>query len=69
VNAESKVEPRPVQVGEWAGNGWIIESGLKSGERVILDGILKIGPGAPVQVVPEGAAPTVPADKSSAATK
>jgi membrane fusion protein (multidrug efflux system) len=51
VNAESKVEPRPVQVGEWAGDGWIIESGLKQGERVIVDGVMKIGPGAPVQVV------------------
>ena len=59
VNAESKVEPRPVQVGEWAGEGWIIESGLAVGERVILDGVMKIGPGAPVQVVPEGAAPGV----------
>ncbi|MDB5866018.1 MAG: hemolysin [Betaproteobacteria bacterium] len=51
VNAESKVEPRPVQVGEWAGDGWIIESGIKAGERVIVDGVMKIGPGAPVQVV------------------
>src|SRR5688572_8077619 len=32
VNAESKVEARPVQVGDWAGEGWIIESGLKAGE-------------------------------------
>ena len=58
VNTESKVEQRPVQVGEWAGDGWIIESGLKAGERVILDGVLKIGPGAPVQAtaapVPDG---------------
>ena len=50
VNAESKVEPRPVQVGEWAGDGWIIDSGLKAGERIVVDGVMKIGPGAPVQV-------------------
>jgi membrane fusion protein (multidrug efflux system) len=56
VNAESKVEPRPVQVGEWVGDGWIIESGIKTGERVIVDGVMKIGPGAPVQVVPAQAA-------------
>lgn len=49
VNAESKVEQRPVQVGEWAGDGWIIDSGLKPGERVVVDGVMKIGPGAPVQ--------------------
>jgi len=58
VNGESKVEPRPVQVGEWAGgDGWIIESGLKPGERVVLDGVMKIGPGAPVQVVDPSAMP------------
>lgn len=57
VNAESKVEPRPVQVGEWAGEGWIVESGLQPGERVVLDGVMKIGPGAPVQVVDPSAMP------------
>jgi membrane fusion protein (multidrug efflux system) len=51
VTADSKVEVRPVQVGEWAGDGWIVESGLQPGERVVLDGVMKIGPGAPVQVV------------------
>ena len=60
VNAESKVEPRPVQVGEWAGDGWIIESGLKAGERVVVDGVMKIGPGAPVQVTDARAAGAAP---------
>lgn len=76
VNAESKVEPRPVKVGEWAGDGWVIESGLKAGERVIVDGVMKIGPGAPVQVVsaaqPDAQGNVPAADKSApppAATK
>ena len=50
VNAESKAEPRPVEVGTWVADGWVINSGLKAGERVIVDGVLKIGPGAPVNV-------------------
>ena len=45
VNEKSTAEPRPVQVGEWAGDAWIITSGLKGGERVIVDGVMKIGPG------------------------
>jgi membrane fusion protein (multidrug efflux system) len=69
VNAESKAEPRPVQVGEWAGDGWIIESGVKPGDRVILDGVLKIGPGAPVQVVEAGAAPQDASAAPNAAAK
>lgn len=56
VNAESKVEPRPVEVGEWAGDAWIVNSGLKAGDRVVVDGLMKIGPGAPVRV----ADPTAP---------
>jgi len=52
VNAESKAEPRPVEVGAWTGDGWIINNGLKAGERVIVDGTAKIFmPGAPVNVI------------------
>jgi len=45
-----ELAPRPVEVGEWAGEGWIVTAGLKAGERVIIDGVLKLGPGAPVKV-------------------
>lgn len=50
VSADSKAEPRPVEVGDWAGEGWIVTSGLKPGDRVIVDGTLKLGPGAPVKI-------------------
>lgn len=55
VGADNKAEARPVEAGEWTDDGWVINSGLKAGERVITDGVMKIGPGAPVQI----AAPTV----------
>jgi membrane fusion protein (multidrug efflux system) len=57
VNAEGKAEPRPVAVGEWAGDAWIINTGLAAGDKVIVDGVLKIGPGAPVRIAGEGKAP------------
>ena len=51
VNDKSAAEARPVEAGEWSGNDqWIITSGLKEGERVIVDGVLKLGPGAPVRI-------------------
>ena len=51
VNEKSAAEPRPVQAGEWSGNGdWIITDGLKEGDRVIVDGVMKLGPGAPVRI-------------------
>ena len=50
VNDKSQAEVRPIEAGEWTGDAWIITSGLKPGERVILDGVMKLGPGAPVKV-------------------
>jgi membrane fusion protein (multidrug efflux system) len=67
VNAEGKAEPRPLEVGDWTGDGWIINSGLQPGDRVIVDGVMKIGPGAPVKVADDAAAPTAPAGKGAPA--
>lgn len=50
VNADSKAEARPVDVGEWHEDNWIVTSGLNAGDKVIVDGVMKIGPGAPVQL-------------------
>lgn len=50
VNDKNQAEPRPVEAGEWSGADWIISAGLKGGERVITDGVMKLGPGAPVRI-------------------
>jgi membrane fusion protein (multidrug efflux system) len=50
VDSESKAEPRPVELGDWHGEAWIVTAGLASGDRVIVDGVMKIGPGSPVAV-------------------
>ena len=50
LDAQSKAEIRPVEVGDWAGEAWVINSGLKAGDKVIVDGVMKIGPGAPVKL-------------------
>ena len=64
VNAQGIVEPRPVQVGDWtAGEDWIITGGLKTGDQVIVDGIVKARPGSPVKIAqapPAGAQPGQP---------
>jgi membrane fusion protein (multidrug efflux system) len=49
VDDKGMAQPRPIELGEWAGSDWIITGGLKTGDRVIVDGVMKIGPGAPVQ--------------------
>ena len=49
VDAESKAEFRPVTVGPLAGDMWLIANGLADGERIVVDGGLKLAPGVPVQ--------------------
>ncbi len=58
VTADGKAEIRPVIVGEWLGNDWVIKQGLKAGEQVIVDGFQRLKPGAPVKAV--AAAPAAP---------
>ena len=59
VDAEGKAQPHPVQVGDWAGDAWVIDSGIAAGDKVIVDGVMKIGPGAPVRVATPGQPGTV----------
>ena len=47
-NAKDQVEVRPVTVGDWVGQDWIINQGLKAGERVIVNGFKKLEPGMKV---------------------
>ena len=51
VGPDNLANPRPVQLGGQVGNGWVVKSGLKPGERVIVEGWQKVMmPGQPVQV-------------------
>jgi membrane fusion protein (multidrug efflux system) len=51
VGGDGKAAIKPVEAGDWIGQDWIIESGLAAGDKVIVDGAIKVQPGAPVQVV------------------
>jgi membrane fusion protein, multidrug efflux system len=57
VDAESKAQFRPVTLGPLTGDMWLIADGLKDGERIVVDGGLKLAPGVPVQPVEPGKAP------------
>ncbi len=52
VDAEGKVAPRPVKTEGAYGTNWIIGSGLKFGDTVIVEGLQKVKPGAPVKALP-----------------
>src|SRR5262245_56762257 len=57
VDSDNKVEIRPVTVGERVGTEWIIDSGLKPGERVIAEGIQRVHQGMTVNPRPLKAMP------------
>jgi len=53
VDAESNSQIRPIEAGNWTGDGWIINSGIQPGDRVVVEGVVKLSlmpPGVPVQV-------------------
>jgi len=49
VDAAGVVAPRPVTLGETLGNDYLVEQGLQPGERVIVEGVIKVRPGATVR--------------------
>lgn len=61
-NADGKVEPRPVKLGQWQGKDWVVTGGLQAGDRVIVDNLIKLRPGAPV--APRAAGEAAPPAKS-----
>lgn len=52
VGAGDTVQAREVEGSSWAGDQWLIERGLVSGDRVVVDGVQKVGPGRVVRAVP-----------------
>jgi membrane fusion protein (multidrug efflux system) len=52
IGTDGKAEIRPVKVGPTTGTDWVITSGLKPGEKVVVEGLQKIKAGAPVVAKP-----------------
>ena len=56
VGDSNKVGIRPVQAAGWSGSQWVLNNGIRAGDKVIVDGTQKIYPGATVQPVPYNSA-------------
>ncbi|BAI76355.1 efflux transporter (plasmid) [Azospirillum sp. B510] len=52
VGADNKVAPRPIKAERPVGNVWLVSDGLAAGERVVVEGLQKVRPGAEVKPVP-----------------
>ncbi|GLK43696.1 MULTISPECIES: efflux RND transporter periplasmic adaptor subunit [Novosphingobium] len=73
IGAQNKLEMRPITAPRTVGDSWLVTSGLKAGDKVVVDGAQMLRPGVPVKpVAPQGQAqgqkpaagqPAAPADK------
>jgi len=51
VGTDRKAELRPLELGDWYGDEWFVNEGLRGGETVVVDGGIKVQPGATLKVV------------------
>ncbi|MCQ8878661.1 efflux RND transporter periplasmic adaptor subunit [Pseudoalteromonas shioyasakiensis] len=52
VSKDNTVEPRVLKTDRTVGSNWLITEGLNDGDKLIVEGLQKIAPGAPVNAVP-----------------
>ena len=64
-NEKNEATVKPIVVGNWVGKNWVVLSGLKAGEKVIVDNVIKLHPGA--AVAPHPFAAEVDANKTVSA--
>lgn len=67
--ADGKAVMRPVQTGGWVGSDWVVTGGLKPGEAVIVDNLIKLRPGIMVKPHAAGVAPAAAPGGSAPAQK
>lgn len=68
VGLDSKVVRQKVETGPWVGRDWVINTGLKAGDAVIVDNLIKLKPGTLVRVEAPTAPPLAPAAAPAATT-
>ena len=56
VGPDNKASYRPIKVGDRVGTNWIVQEGLKPGEKVVVEGFMKVREGTPVNPRPYKAA-------------
>ncbi|MGT2474089.1 efflux RND transporter periplasmic adaptor subunit [Paraburkholderia terrae] len=67
LDQDSKPHQRVIEVGDWHGDDWFVNEGLKAGERVVVDGAIRVSSDAHIKVVSAApGAPGTPATPASA---
>ena len=66
IGPANKAELREITTGAAVGDRWIVTSGLKAGDQLIVEGLQRVKPGAPVRPVPAGSKPPPPTSSPGA---
>ncbi|KAA0677413.1 efflux RND transporter periplasmic adaptor subunit [Roseomonas genomospecies 6] len=65
VGDDNKVNPRTIKTERAIDNAWLVSDGLKPGERIVVEGLQKVKPGAEVKpVAPQSAVAALPAPQA-----
>ena len=51
LNSQGQAEQRPLVLGDWHGDSWFVNEGLKPGDQLVVDGGQRLAPGAAVIIV------------------
>src|SRR5262249_43964597 len=65
---DGKAAPKSVKIANWIGSNAVVRAGLSNGARVIIDTLVKVRPGPPVQPQEPGAAPATAAEPQATKT-
>jgi membrane fusion protein, multidrug efflux system len=68
VGANNTAQVRPIRLGREVEAGWVVQEGLKPGEQVIVEGVMRVRPGAPVRPAPVAAAAAAASQANGPAT-
>ncbi|MCX7365468.1 MAG: efflux RND transporter periplasmic adaptor subunit [Alphaproteobacteria bacterium] len=60
LDANETAQIRPVRLDREVPTGWIVREGVKAGDRIVVDGIIRVRPGAKVKPVPAATPPVAP---------
>lgn len=60
VDAKGNAELRALKTDQAIGDKWLVLDGLHAGDRLIVEGLQNVKPGAPVRAVPAGSPPSMP---------
>ena len=58
VGNDGKAKQRVVEVGDWYGDDWFVSDGLRPGERVVVDGAIRVAANAPLKIADASSTPS-----------